>query len=784
MRILPRSLNMRIVLLVSVILSVTGMMSGWVTAKRQSERLITAMREHSSVMVRNFAENSARSLVLEDYAELESFLLRSAELPDIRGLQVCEPDGRILVNISRRSASKPVSELNVIRVTPPATTDPSVAVEGEQLIVWQPIKAGSLLGWIKADYSMASIRQAQAETWRQSLQLALLWVVGSALLLLILLRPPVRAFGRLTEFAKQLDEHKGSRITVNQQTTEIVELASSLNHASEKLLSTEQQLLADRERLRESEALYRSLVTAMAEGMVFQTENGVITSVNPAFERIFGYSAGQMSGRGPDELPWGAVNKDGTPIPGILHPAMVALQTGEPQHNVEMGVRRPDGTLVWISVNSQPLVPDGEIWPNAVVTTFHDITERKQAEDEIRHLKSYLSNIIDSMPSLLVGMDRDEQVTQWNRQAEILTGISAAEAVGKPIMQLLPDYTPWIAAMRDEIRQRRPASLEKLLLEQEGERHFYDLMLYPLIANGVEGTVVRIEDVTERARIQELMIQTEKMMSVGGLAAGMAHEINNPLGIITQAAQNIERRVSPSLSANQVAAAEAGVNLDSLEVYFRQRRITEFIVSIREAAARASRIIANMLRFSRGSEAAMQPALLVTVMEQAVELAANDYDLKKKYDFRGIEIVREYQPEMPGVPIVATEIEQVLLNLLKNAAQAMIANPPERKPRIVSRIRLEERYAVIEVEDNGPGMTEDIRRRVFEPFFTTKEPGVGTGLGLSVSYMIVTQNHKGLMDVASTPGKGSKFSIKVPLAHGDHSEESCANNGTVDQDVC
>ena len=171
-----------------------------------------------------------------------------------------------------------------------------------------------------------------------------------------------------------------------------------------------------------------------------------------------------------------------------------------------------------------------------------------------------------------------------------------------------------------------------------------------------------------------------------------------------------------------------------------------------------------MLRFSRRSETTMQPASLVTVMEQAVELAANDYDLKKKYDFRSIEITREYDPDMPAVPIMAMEIEQVLLNLLKNAAQAMIVNPPERRPRIALRLKQEERYAVLEVEDNGPGMSEEVRRRVFEPFFTTKEPGIGTGLGLSVSYMIVTQNHKGLMEVASSPGNGARFTVKLPLS--------------------
>jgi len=174
-----------------------------------------------------------------------------------------------------------------------------------------------------------------------------------------------------------------------------------------------------------------------------------------------------------------------------------------------------------------------------------------------------------------------------------------------------------------------------------------------------------------------------------------------------------------------------------------------------------------MLQFSRGADTTTEPVPLAQILDQALELAANDYDLKKKYDFRSIEIIKDYQG-MPQVPIVSLEIEQVILNLIKNAAQAMTANPPDRKPRISFRLRGEDRYAVLEVEDNGPGMAEDIRRRVFEPFFTTKEPGVGTGLGLSVSYMIVTQNHKGLMEVRSTPGRGTVFKVSLPIGGSKH----------------
>jgi PAS domain S-box-containing protein len=503
------------------------------------------------------------------------------------------------------------------------------------------------------------------------------------------------------------------------------------------------------EALREkTEELDRYFTTALDLLCIADTD-GYFRRLNPQWESTLGFSVSELEGRRFLDYVH----------PGDMKATLQALSRLAEQKEVLNFINRyrcKSGAYRWIEWRSYPS-------GTRIYAVARDITERKRADEEIQRLKNYLADIIDSMPSMLVGIDRDKAVTQWNRQAEEITGISSTEAIGRPITDLLPDFSPWIKSMRGEIDLQRPTSMEKLLIEKDGERRFYDLMLYPIITNGVEGAVLRIEDVTEQARVQELMIQTEKMLSVGGMAAGMAHEINNPLGIIIQAAQNVERRVSPELPANRKAAEELGVDLEGINAYFEKRQIPEFIGSIREASLRASRIIANMLQFSRCAGTTMQPASPAGIIEQALELAAGDYDLKKKFDFRSIEIIRDYAPDMPEVPMVEVEIEQVMLNLLKNAAQAMIVNPEDRRPRITLRLRREERYALIEVEDNGPGMGEEVRRRAFEPFFTTKEPGMGTGLGLAVSYMIVTQNHKGLMEVESKPGKGACFRVRLPL---------------------
>ena len=281
--------------------------------------------------------------------------------------------------------------------------------------------------------------------------------------------------------------------------------------------------------------------------------------------------------------------------------------------------------------------------------------------------------------------------------------------------------------------------------------------------NGVQTVFGTAHDVTERLHFEELMTQTEKMTMISSMAAGMAHEINNPLGAILQHAQNIERRVSTNIPANVQAAAEVGVSLDLVHAYMQKRGIFDFIAHIHTAGIKASEIISNMLQFSRRSDAGAELVNLSALLDKVLVLAGTDYDMKKKYDFNRIELQRLYTPDLPPVLLSVAGMEQVLLNILKNAAQALAVGEPSRQPRITVRTRTSEGMAVIEVEDNGPGMDEKTRQRIFEPFYTTKEIGVGTGLGLSVAYEIITKGHHGMITVRSRAGEGSCFVIMLPL---------------------
>ncbi|WP_432734694.1 ATP-binding protein [Maridesulfovibrio sp. FT414] len=293
-----------------------------------------------------------------------------------------------------------------------------------------------------------------------------------------------------------------------------------------------------------------------------------------------------------------------------------------------------------------------------------------------------------------------------------------------------------------------------------------DVLLYAEVIPGNEGPLdkilITIVDITEKRKLEEIMVQTEKMMSVGGLAAGMAHEINNPLAGILQGVQNVIRRLSPDLKANVAAAESEGISFAGLRGYLERRDIPRELESIRIAGERAAQVVRNMLDFSRKSVSAFSTCDINSLLNTALEIASSDYDLKKNYDFKSIKIVREFDPDASNSRCISSEMEQVFLNLFKNAAHAMEKRGGEGEAVLTLRTRKERRKVVVEVEDNGIGMPDKIRKRIFDPFFTTKPPGAGTGLGLSVSYFIITKNHGGSFTVESQPGQGTCFRITIP----------------------
>lgn len=391
-------------------------------------------------------------------------------------------------------------------------------------------------------------------------------------------------------------------------------------------------------------------------------------------------------------------------------------------------------------------------------------TELQLSNRDLGRLQALLENVINSMPSVLIAIDDEGRVLQWNQEACRLSGCSAEEARGQLLSEVFPGLHRQLPGVEKAISSRQVQRSSRVLTRlKPGSQMLMDVTSYPLLTNGVIGAVIRADDVTDRVRLEEAMIQAEKMLSVGGLAAGMAHEINNPLAGIMQNLQVAQNRLTLTQSKNLAAAAEFGLKLEAVTSYLEKRGVLDMLRSATESARRAAAIVDNILSFSRQSESKKSPRDLARLIEQTLALLDNDYDLEKGYDFRKIKIVRDFEAGLPQVPCEETKIQQVLLNILRNGAQAMRSHEAQDECCFVLKLSRHGEMAQIEICDNGPGLEPEVRRRIFEPFFTTKGVRGGTGLGLSVSYFIVAEQHGGQLSVEPTTEHGCCFVIRLPF---------------------
>lgn len=270
-------------------------------------------------------------------------------------------------------------------------------------------------------------------------------------------------------------------------------------------------------------------------------------------------------------------------------------------------------------------------------------------------------------------------------------------------------------------------------------------------------------DITEQKKMGAQLLQNEKLETIASLAAGVAHEINTPLSGILQALQLVETGLSPENEQSREKAAECNVDLLALQEYLKKNELDYFMNGIRESAVNAGNIIKSLLEFSRPHEGSFSTVALKDIVESSVLLSQADFDLKKRYDTMNIQVVKEYAADCPSVTCVVPEIEQVILNLMKNSIQAMAEADSIKKPCIILRTATTDKSVVIEVEDNGPGISEKIIKQIFDPFFTTKEVGKGTGLGLSLSHSIIVDKHKGKIWAENVPSGGTRFIVEFPL---------------------
>ncbi|WP_243362190.1 PAS domain-containing sensor histidine kinase [Fundidesulfovibrio terrae] len=516
--------------------------------------------------------------------------------------------------------------------------------------------------------------------------------------------------------------------------------------------------------LGESRMMLEYILDAVPQSIFWKDRDSVYLGCNQAFASAAGVEhPAAITGMTDYDLPWLREESD-----AYRRDDKEVMEHNRPKLHIVEQQLPADGERRWVETSKIPLVDEkGEVM--GVLGIYSDITERKLAEEALRESEAKYRRLHESIMDGYARVTMDGSIMESNPSFQVMTGYGAEELGHLTYKDLTPEK--WHAFEGDILSKQVLVRGYSEVYEKEYRRRdgtIIPVELRTYLVRGADGepegmwSVVR--DVTERKHMLDAMIQNEKMMSVGGLAAGMAHEINNPLSGIIQGTQVVINRLNVDTRGNLEAARECGIDPESLRSYLHKREIPEMVESIRESAVRAARIVANMLEFSRKSDSAKIPVDLNALLDKSVELSSTDYDLKKKFDFRRIVIHREYDPNLPQVPCSALQIQQVFLNLLRNAAQAMEGRSPEAPPPAITlRTKLEGDKVRIEVEDNGSGLDDCTRRKIFEPFFTTKSVGRGTGLGLSISYFIIVNNHRGSIEVESCPGLGSRFVVKLPL---------------------
>jgi PAS domain S-box-containing protein len=508
-----------------------------------------------------------------------------------------------------------------------------------------------------------------------------------------------------------------------------------------ELYSRVQAELIERQRieqeLRISEERYRSVVTAMSEGIVLQQADGRITACNASAERILGLTAQQILGRASVDPCWQTIYEDGSPFPGELHPAMVTLRTGKPQSNVIMGIHKSDESLIWIAINSQPLFHPGETQPYAVVTSFSDITDRKMAEEALRSLSHQ--------------------------------------------------------------EREKAQQLEQALKELQ--------------------------------RTQAQLVQNEKMVSLGQLMAGVAHEINNPTSFIygniyaaSDYARDLLHLVELYALHYPQPVPEIAEQIERIDLYFIVSDFPKLLASMKEGARRISDIVKSLRNFSRHDEMECKQVDIHEGIDSTLLILK--HRLTPQRDRPEIQVIKEYG-ELPPLECYPGQLNQVFMNIISNAIDALEGlkvsklkveswedNPQPSTPQPSNpqpsnlqpsnlqpsnlqpskpqpsnlqpsnlqpsnlqpsnlqpstpciRIRtevVEQKWVVIRIADNGIGIKAGVLSRIFDPFFTTKPVGKGTGLGLSISYRIVVDKHGGQLRCHSVPGQGAEFVIELPI---------------------
>ncbi|HKW35956.1 MAG TPA: PAS domain S-box protein [Candidatus Acidoferrum sp.] len=486
-------------------------------------------------------------------------------------------------------------------------------------------------------------------------------------------------------------------------------------------------LARDVSALRRNETRFTELFETLQEGIYITTPDGRILDANPALVRMLGYDSKEdLLKRQVAEILIDPAERKALMRQAEIQP----MESGR-----EVTLLRKDGTSI-VCLNTAAAVRDNAGKVARYQGAVMDITERREIERRLRQQQEFARRLVDNFPDMILVLDTNQQYTFVSPRCREILGHEPAELAALGFGHCAhPEDMPTVRMLYDDIvtGRRTFETLEVRVRRKQGDWRRVLFNFSPLSdeSGNIEGVVLSGRDVTDLKRLEEQLIQAEKLAAMGQMLAGVAHELNNPLTAVLGVTELLRERAPADESFQR-----------QLELTHRQAR-------------RAARIVQNLLEFSRPASAQKKLLDVNNLIERTLQL--HEHSLRRN----NIEV--DFRPDtaLPGILGDANQLIQVFLNLVTNAEQA-IREIRESGHLQIRPDRSGDRISIT-FQDDGVGIRPEALPRIFDPFYTTKRPGGGTGLGLSIC-MTIVREHGGLIEAEALPAGGSAFNVTLPIA--------------------
>lgn len=522
-------------------------------------------------------------------------------------------------------------------------------------------------------------------------------------------------------------------------------------------------------RLAEASALFQLITRNVDDLIVVGDAAGKVLFTSPSHERVLGYPASTAAPASLTEH----VHVDDL---AKLAEARSAVLQADEAAVAEVRVRHRDGH--WRTFECKISSSRDQAGEIRLLTMARDITERHEAWQALRRSHGESESLLAAISAVLIGVDARGQIARWNRVAEQMFGIPTADAIGRTFFNcgIRWDWNQVRKATLDCLVLHRAVELDNMVCQRPGAAEVSLSLLFSPTPDGPPGGlqfILLATDITQRRIMESQLRQSQKLESIGQLAAGIAHEINTPTqfigGNLRFVRDSFETLAGFIRSAHALTLSEAAPDPAEI-VTLRQAaaaadldyllgELPKALDESLEGVDRVARIVHAMKVFSHPGTAEMVMVNLNRAIESTVTVARNEW----KYV---AELELKLDPALPAVPCHPGDINQVILNLVVNAAHAIADTDRVKqggKGVILVSTHSEDGWVEIRISDSGTGIPEAIQQRIFDPFFTTKEVGRGTGQGLFVCHKVVAEKHRGQIRFETEMGAGTTFIVRLPL---------------------